>query len=76
MNMQWHARAKWQFEGDLNATTAHPIFFLGNAIDPITPLRNAYKMSKGFSGSVVLALDIEGHGSSSGIRQVNRPSRK
>ncbi|KEQ90116.1 hypothetical protein M438DRAFT_393894 [Aureobasidium pullulans EXF-150] len=64
---QWHARDSWRYEGDFNATTAHPILLLGNVVDPITPLRNAYKMSKGFRGSVVLALDIVGHASVNGV---------
>ncbi|CAD0018487.1 unnamed protein product, partial [Aureobasidium pullulans] len=64
---QWHALDSWRYEGDFNATTAHPILLLGNVVDPITPLRNAYKMSKGFRGSVVLALDIVGHASVNGV---------
>ncbi|CAD0107862.1 unnamed protein product [Aureobasidium uvarum] len=65
---QWHARPKWPYTGHLNATTAHPILFIGNTFDPVTPIRNAYKMSTGFSGSVVLHQDTAGHGSSSGVR--------
>ncbi|THW56833.1 hypothetical protein D6D25_03115 [Aureobasidium pullulans] len=64
---QWHARDSWRYEGDFNATTAHPILLLGNVVDPVTPLRNAYKMSKGFRGSVVLASDIVGHTSLNGV---------
>ncbi|KAH0344277.1 hypothetical protein KCU81_g4840, partial [Aureobasidium melanogenum] len=60
---QWHARPKWPYTGDLNATTAHPILFIGNTIDNVTPIRNAYKMSTSFPGSVVLRLDAEGHSS-------------
>ncbi|KAK6000796.1 hypothetical protein QM012_003521 [Aureobasidium pullulans] len=60
---QWHARPKWPYTGHLNATTAHPILFIGNTIDNVTPIRNAFKMSKGFPGSVVLRLDTEGHSS-------------
>ncbi|THY90530.1 hypothetical protein D6C92_06713 [Aureobasidium pullulans] len=65
---QWHARDSWRYEGNFNATTAHPILLLGNVVDPVTPLRNAYKMSKGFRGSVVLASDIVGHTSLNGVR--------
>jgi len=64
---QWHARPKWPYTGHLNATTDHPILFIGNTIDNVTPIRNAYKMSKGFHGSVVLHQDTEGHCSSSGV---------
>ncbi|KAG9528525.1 hypothetical protein KCU93_g4233, partial [Aureobasidium melanogenum] len=60
---QWHARPKWPYTGHLNATTYHPILFIGNTIDNVTPIRNAYRMSQGFPGSVVLRLDAEGHSS-------------
>lgn len=65
---KWHARPKWPYTGHLNATTDHPILFIGNTVDNVTPIRNAYKMSKGFHGSVVLHQDTEGHCSSSGVR--------
>ncbi|KAG9672194.1 hypothetical protein KCU99_g2542, partial [Aureobasidium melanogenum] len=64
---QWHARPRWPYTGHLNATTAHPILFIGNTIDNVTPIRNAYKMSKGFSGSIVLRLDTEGHSSGASV---------
>ncbi|KAH0391300.1 hypothetical protein KCU89_g14670, partial [Aureobasidium melanogenum] len=64
---QWHARPKWSYTGHLNATTAHPILFIGNTIDNVTPIRNAFKMSKGFSGSTVLRLDTEGHSSGASV---------
>ncbi|THW33153.1 hypothetical protein D6C77_04166 [Aureobasidium pullulans] len=64
---QWHARPLWRYEGKLNATTAHPILFIGNTVDNVTPIRNARKMSRGFPGSVVLQQDTEGHCSSSGV---------
>ncbi|KAI4730460.1 hypothetical protein E4T49_01806 [Aureobasidium sp. EXF-10728] len=64
---QWHARPKWPYTGNLNATTAHPMLFIGNTIDNVTPIGNAYKMSQGFPGSVVLRQDTEGHTSSSGV---------
>ncbi|KAH0355525.1 hypothetical protein KCU83_g1854, partial [Aureobasidium melanogenum] len=64
---QWHARPTWPYTGHLNATTAHPILFIGNTIDNVTPIRNAYKMSKSFNGSVVLRQDSEGHASTSSV---------
>ncbi|KAI5257360.1 hypothetical protein E4T42_00994 [Aureobasidium subglaciale] len=63
----WHARPKWPYEGHFNATTAHPILFIGNSVDNVTPIRNAHRMSKGFPGSVVLHQDAEGHCSSAGV---------
>ncbi|GAB7356483.1 hypothetical protein MBLNU459_g7244t2 [Dothideomycetes sp. NU459] len=58
---QWHIRPKWRYEGNFTATTAHPILFVGNTFDPVTPIRNAFKMAKGFEESVVLHQDSEGH---------------
>ncbi|KEF61897.1 uncharacterized protein A1O9_03469 [Exophiala aquamarina CBS 119918] len=47
-----------------------PLLFIGNTADPVTPVYNAHKMSKGHEGSVVLTQDIPGHCSTE-----NNPSR-
>ena len=58
----WGIRASWNFTRDISATsTAHPILWLSNTRDPVTPLRNAIKMSKKFGGSVVFGQDADGH---------------
>lgn len=57
----WHVRPKWRYESNFVNTTAHPIIFIGNTVDSVTPLRNAFNMAKGFEGSVVLHQDSEGH---------------
>lgn len=54
-------RSKWRFDGPFNASV--PILFVNNALDPVTPLKNAHKMASGFEGSVVLEQDSVGHGS-------------
>lgn len=65
--IKWHARDRNRYQGSLNATTAHPMLFVGNTIDNVTPIRNAHKMSRGFPGSVVLQSDSEGHCSGSTV---------
>ena len=57
----WYARPHWRYDGNFHNNTAHPILFVGNTIDPVTPLRNAFTMAAGFEGAGVLHLDSEGH---------------
>ncbi|KIV85477.1 hypothetical protein PV11_01169 [Exophiala sideris] len=38
-----------------------PLLFISNTADPVTPLRNALKMSEQHEGSVVLTQDVPGH---------------
>lgn len=57
----WHARPHWRYDGNFRNKTANPILFAGNTIDPVTPLRNAFKMATGFEGAGVLHNDAEGH---------------
>lgn len=63
----WSARPKWRYNGIFEAQTAHPILWVGNSIDNVTPVRNAHRMAKGFEGSVVLQQDGEGHCSTAGL---------
>ncbi|KXG48153.1 uncharacterized protein PGRI_020230 [Penicillium griseofulvum] len=57
----WKTRPKWRYEGPISGSPAHPILWIGNTMDPATPLRNAYKMAERFSGSAVLEQESAGH---------------
>jgi hypothetical protein len=57
----WHARPHWRYDGDFHNKTAHPILFVGNTFDPVTPLYNAFVMAKGFEGAGILHQNSEGH---------------
>ncbi|KAF2164862.1 hypothetical protein M409DRAFT_67582 [Zasmidium cellare ATCC 36951] len=57
----WNATASWVPSGPITGNTSHPILWIGNTYDPVTPLRNAKKMAAKFPGSVVLQQDNEGH---------------
>lgn len=50
----WPFRAKGAYLGDFRVKTRNPLLFVGGALDPLTPLPNAYNASAGFEGSVVL----------------------
>lgn len=51
---EWPFKAKGAYLGNFRVRTKNPILFVGGALDPLTPLENAYNASEGFEGSVVL----------------------
>ncbi|KKY22643.1 hypothetical protein UCRPC4_g03261 [Phaeomoniella chlamydospora] len=57
----WNAKAKWNLEKPVSGQPAHPLLFIGNTLDTVTPIRNARKMALQFPGSVVLEQKAEGH---------------
>ena len=54
-------RAKWRFPGPFGAKTAHPILFVSQSLDPVTPLRNAVAAAGLFPGSVYAETEGAGH---------------
>ncbi|KAJ7209101.1 TAP-like protein-domain-containing protein [Mycena rebaudengoi] len=56
----WPDFPKDHFKGPFVANTSFPLLLVGNTADPVTPLNDAKRMSKGFAGSVVLTQDSAG----------------
>jgi pimeloyl-ACP methyl ester carboxylesterase len=54
-----------RFTGPWKANTSHPLLFVGNTADPVTPGRYAQQMAEGFEGAVALMQDSGGHCSDS-----------
>ncbi|KAH8737991.1 Alpha/Beta hydrolase protein [Ilyonectria robusta] len=55
-------RPKWRFSvEDFQGDTAHPILFIGNMADNVTPLQSAFNNSARFPSSVVLKQNSYGH---------------
>ena len=63
--IHYSARPVYRFTAPFEANTSHPILLIGTTADPVTPLKNAFKMSKGYPGSVVLTQNSSGHTSNS-----------
>ena len=53
--------AVYRFTGPWQANTSHPLLFIGNTADPVTPGLFAREMAKGFEGAVALMQDSGGH---------------
>ncbi|KAJ4287982.1 hypothetical protein N0V90_011997 [Kalmusia sp. IMI 367209] len=59
----WTIRPLFSFGRDENfyGNTSHPILWISNTADPVTPLRSARAMSARYPGSTVLVQDSAGH---------------
>ncbi|KAF6836449.1 alpha beta hydrolase fold family [Colletotrichum plurivorum] len=57
---QRETRPKWRFDGPFEGETAHPILFIANKFDNITPLVSARNNSAGFPGSTILVQNSYG----------------
>lgn len=56
----WKTLTKWKPPAVFTADTSHPLLFVSNSLDPVTPLLSAQRMSHKFPGSAVLQQDSEG----------------
>lgn len=54
-------RPKWRYPGPFSGNTSHPILYVANIADNISPLISARNNSEGFPGSVVLVQNSYGH---------------
>ncbi|TGO55303.1 hypothetical protein BOTNAR_0248g00190 [Botryotinia narcissicola] len=53
--------AKWRFTGPFEGNTSHPILYIANAADNVTPLISAKRNAEGFMGARVLVQESFGH---------------
>ncbi|KAK0935492.1 hypothetical protein LTR29_012965 [Friedmanniomyces endolithicus] len=59
--IHYSIRPHYRFEGPWIANTSHPLLLIGNTADPVTPVKHAINMAKGFAGAVALTQDSLGH---------------
>jgi pimeloyl-ACP methyl ester carboxylesterase len=59
--LAWKIKAAYKFKGDFGGNTSHPILFLSNTADPVTPLRSGRIMHNLFPNSGLLVSDQAGH---------------
>ncbi|GKT40506.1 tripeptidyl aminopeptidase [Colletotrichum spaethianum] len=67
----WRVRPKWRFTGPfatpepdpavVEGKPAAPLLFMSSRLDPVTPLRNAWKASERHPGSAVVIQESVGH---------------
>ncbi|OAL55704.1 alpha/beta-hydrolase [Pyrenochaeta sp. DS3sAY3a] len=57
----WKFNATYTFRGPFGGETSHPVLFVSNTADPVTPLRSGRYMSSLFPGSGLLVSDNAGH---------------
>ncbi|KAJ8111546.1 hypothetical protein OPT61_g5881 [Boeremia exigua] len=57
----WKITASYKFGGEFGGNTSHPILFVSNTADPVTPLRSGRIMHSKFPNSALLVNDQAGH---------------
>jgi pimeloyl-ACP methyl ester carboxylesterase len=58
---KWPTPPSFRFEGTFGGRTNHPILFVGNTLDPISPVENTWEMAHLFDGAVALITNAGGH---------------
>jgi pimeloyl-ACP methyl ester carboxylesterase len=59
--LAWQIKAQYKYEGAFGGNTSHPILFISNTADPVTPLRSGRLMHDLFPNSGLLVVDQAGH---------------
>ncbi|KAJ4382867.1 hypothetical protein N0V86_002092 [Didymella sp. IMI 355093] len=57
----WKIRASYKFDGPYGGNTSHPVLFVSNTADPVTPLNSGRIMHSKFPNSGLLVNDQAGH---------------
>jgi len=57
----YRTRAVHRFTGPWGGNTSHPLLFIGNTADPVTPGLYARQMARGYKGAVTLMQNSPGH---------------
>lgn len=57
----WKIRASYKFDGPYGGNTSHPLLFVSNTADPVTPLNSGRIMHSKFPNSGLLVNDQAGH---------------
>ncbi|KAJ3499015.1 hypothetical protein NLG97_g679 [Lecanicillium saksenae] len=57
----WPIRSRFRFDGPFGGKTSHPILFIGNSMDPMSPMENMISGLDLFPGSGMVVTNSGGH---------------
>ncbi|CAD6439241.1 b048dbae-687f-473d-938d-625b6edf97ba [Sclerotinia trifoliorum] len=57
----WNVVPKWRYTGPFTSTPTHPILYIANLADNVTPLRSALSNARNFPNSRILIQNSFGH---------------
>jgi pimeloyl-ACP methyl ester carboxylesterase len=60
--INWPGSSSGAYQGPWRTRTAHPLLITGNLHDPATPISGARAVNKLFKGSVLMTVNLWGHG--------------